>query len=107
MCAFFLMYAVPTVVAERRNWLGSIYYSARLAIRWIGTSLIAAILIEAVAALSLSLGYLLAAVPYVGIVLQSALVQLCIGFFAVFTLEQPIAIQLRQGHQISLLPEGQ
>lgn len=88
VCAFFFMYAVPMVVTERKHWLGSIYASARLALSRIGTTLVAALLIEVIAALTLALGDAFAAVPYVGGFSQALLLQFAFSFMAIFAFEQ-------------------
>jgi hypothetical protein len=96
VCSFFFMYVVPIVVGRNVNWLGNFYDSARLAIRQPGATFVSAAIIEAIGVTALAAAYLVSGVPYVGVFLQSLVVQFAFGFLAVLTLQQLVVITERQ-----------
>lgn len=99
----FFLYAVPMVAAGERHVLGGIETSVRLALHRPGPAVLAAMLVGLTAGVALAVSYALSQVPYIGIFIQSLLIQYACGFCAVFALEQFAALR-SEGEVSSLKP---
>ena len=92
LCALLFMYAVPMVVVRHAPWFGGLYGSVRIAARRIAPTCIAALILGGIEVGARSLADLLYRVPYAGQFLGLLVLQLTIGYFAVFTLNLYLAL---------------
>ena len=103
-CALLFLYPLPLVAAGNHNVLGSFYASAHLAVRRFGTTVLAAVMIEIIGVFALGAASVLSGLPFAGQFLQSLVLQLAIGFFAVFALEQLLAVRAVENRVPILAP---
>lgn len=96
LSAFFFLYAIPLVISRKAHWTTSIFASARLAISRIWATFLAAAIIESIAVVALTVGFEVSSIVYIGDFVQSFVLQLAMGFFAVFATAQYGAIEQGQ-----------